>query len=66
MISFQGNIFHIGGLKNNKPIERWQYQMDFSHWANKDLAGLTTKNKIEEPAVFIVGSEFNCSISTHE
>ena len=40
--------------------------MDFSHWANKDLAGLTTKNKIEEPAVFIVGSEFNCSISTHE
>ena len=38
--------------------------MTFTDWANKDLAGLATGNKIEEPAVFVVGSEFNCSIST--
>ena len=63
-MSFQGNIFHIGGLKNEQPIERWQYQMNFTDWANKDLAGLATGNKIEEPVVFIVGPEFNCSIST--
>ena len=63
-MSFQGNIFHIGGLKNEQPIERWQYQMNFDDWANKDLAGLATGNKIEEPAVFIVGPGFNCSIST--
>ena len=63
VISFQGSIFHIGGLKNDKPIERWQYQMNFTDWADKDLAGLATGNKIEEPAVFVVGSEFNCSIS---
>ena len=61
---FQGNIFHIGGLKNEKPLERWEYQMNFAEWANTDLADLAPGNKIEQPAVFIVGPDFNCSIST--
>ena len=39
--------------------------MNFGNWANKDLADLASGDTIEQPAVFIVGPEFNCSISTN-
>ena len=38
--------------------------MNFAEWANTDLADLALGNKIEQPAVYIVGPDFNCSIST--